>query len=491
MEKTKTANLATEKELGDEKAAEPMDRLPQSSISGAPLDHRGYYAPNQLPPENTAIISEANVARHGQDLSDSPPQPSMQPIHRHTPAKDTRRQVTSPAPFPAQVYSNQQCHGAAYAASARGTATQNDQNKPTKHRTAALIQLPEHAYFMPHGPALNFTVVEILVILPNWFKNQFIAWRLINNGLNSAIHSQILQDHRIMDIAEDNLPRFRDGVSDQYRRTMRMMNPMWTRGNHRIPGDWDRGNLSVNQFYPDAAVSSGYNPPAPIPFKALMASLKKLPQGPDAGDLTRALGFATSKPKSSDFPGAKDWMFPDDIHIILNHIGYSTITNDHVDGAAFLRYHHIIRGAIPVVRKRRHDPIEAGSLIDPKRRHMSKSETPERHAHSPNELMPNQSLSLHGFVANPPVTSDSWTQNVGANNFQQSHDINAAHTEQHPDDTSYERWLMTTERESTSSQKFAFTLSEAMTPENENGLEADIDMTMKELEAVLAAHQHN
>jgi hypothetical protein len=253
--------------------------------------------------------------------------------------------------------------------------------QPTKFtsRKAYLLGFPEHAYILPAGPALNFTLADILVILPNWFKNQQMTARFINNGLVANVHVAMLQEHRTMNLSDAELTRLRDGCSDQYRRTMRQITFGWKKANHKAPVDWNRQNIAVNQFLPDAARNTGYTAPPSIPFKALMSGIKKLPQGPDAGDLTRALEFALQNQKPGHDGRMEEFVFPDDIHAILNHIGYTAITMDHFDVAAILRCDRKIKEAAANDRQRRRE-LEAAGLAAPlvKRSHRANPKTPER-----------------------------------------------------------------------------------------------------------------
>jgi hypothetical protein len=238
---------------------------------------------------------------------------------------------------------------------------------------------PNYPYVMPSGPALNFTMPDILVILPNWFSNQQIIDRFINNGLTPIIHVAIMQEHRTMDdMSVVDIERLREGCSDDYRRVMRTMDPGWKRVNHRAPLNWNNQNIAVNHFLPDVARNPGYTAPPPIPFKHMMIGIKKLPQGPDAGDLTRALEFALHNQKTDEKGAMVDFMFPDDIHAILNHIGRTILTNDHLDVPTRIRYDRKVKDAAAGVRKReREHESPAIQPRPPKRQQREYSQTPE------------------------------------------------------------------------------------------------------------------
>lgn len=286
----------------------------------------------------------------------------------------------------------------------------------TVMRAAYLQSLPEHAYVMPPGPALNFTLPDIFVLLPLWFKNTQIVVRALNNGVNSSVHFEILRQHRVLDIPESELARLKDAISDNYRRTMRRFNIKWTKVSHKAPENWNPNDLSVNYFVPDtpATGSSQPQPPVafnqPIPFKDLMGDVEKLPQGPDAGDLTRAVDFAMNNQKRIENGEVSEWMFPTDIHSILNHIGYTNITGDHLDGSVVARYLKTSKQSAYYDRKRRRD-LEAAGLPAPapKRRHVAKAKTsgpvaPQHEPH-PQQESPNVQ-TLRPLLPQLPVVPD-------------------------------------------------------------------------------------
>jgi hypothetical protein len=239
---------------------------------------------------------------------------------------------------------------------------------------------PSYAYIMPTGPALNFTMVDIIVILPNWFSNQQIMDRFMNNGLTPVVHVAILQEHRAMDnMSSDEIAKLREGCSDEYRRVMRTMNPSWKRVSHTVPASWDSQNIAVNHFLPDVARSPRYSAPKPISFKDLMVGIKKLPEGEDAGDLTRALNFALRNQKTDTDGLEVDYMFPDDIHAIINHIGPTLLTDDHSDTVIRFRYDKKQKDAAAANRKRERET--ESSALQPrltKRQQRDDSQTPER-----------------------------------------------------------------------------------------------------------------
>jgi hypothetical protein len=263
---------------------------------------------------------------------------------------------------------------------ASAMATQQSTNRRTRSKKVYLNGFPSYAYIMPSGPALNFTMVDIIVILPNWFSNQQIMDRFMNNGLTPIVHVAILQEHHAMDsMSLDAIAKLREGCSDEYRRVMRTMNSSWKRAAHTVPATWDKQNISINHFLPDVARHLNYIAPKAIPFKDLIVGIKKLPEGEDAGDLTRALEFALHNQKIDANGSMVDYMFPDDIHAILKHIGPTILTNDHYDMVTRFRYDKKQKDAAAANRKRERG-TESPALQPrlPKRQQREYSETPER-----------------------------------------------------------------------------------------------------------------
>jgi hypothetical protein len=346
----------------------------------------------------------------------SPAQFSMQPMPPHTPGQGTQAPNAFPPPFTTNGSQRQQDPPATSAVprkARKAAPAPDDPNKST--RLSVLTQFPEHAYVLPSGPHLSFTMADILVILPNWYKNTRIMARFMNNGFNSMIHAEILQEHRTLNTPEEGLGRFRDALSAQYRRTMRMIDPMWKKANHKEPNNWDKTNLGVNNFSPDDAANPNFRAPAPIPFTALMAGITKLPQGYDAGDLTRALDFAVSHPK----PEGSPWMFPTDIHTILGYIGYTRITNYHID-SAFDRYQKTSKTAAADRKRPLEQPAEPS--VAPKRQQLDKADTP---AHAPvqNDACPDDAsydawfadvldAYLHPHTLQGPRIFPVWTEGM-------------------------------------------------------------------------------
>lgn len=207
-----------------------------------------------------------------------------------------------------------------------------------EHPNANLIflrALPGHCYTLPAVP-LNFTIVDIIVLLPNWFKNTSICARFINNELTAAIHVMILEEHRQLNLADVKAEeKAKKTTADEYRRVMRKITPSWTKVKHVAPNAWDCNWIAMGGFVLDDARLKSYRRPASIPFRDLAIGVKKLPEGTYAGDLTRALNYALEYPQ-------QEYLFPEDLPTILDHIGRTKITVAHTD-VRIVRYYADIK----------------------------------------------------------------------------------------------------------------------------------------------------
>lgn len=209
-------------------------------------------------------------------------------------------------------------------------------------RTGFIDILPPYAYRMPNGPRpLHFTIAEILVILPKWFQQSAMIKRFMYNGLNSLVHIAIMREYRLdaQALTDDQVRKATAGLTDLYRKAMRRyVEKGWTQKTQSIPHNWDGADADVSQFVPDEYYENSHERTPPIPFKALQSGLSKLPQLSDAGDLTRALVFASKHQKRVP-SGQAEFMFPDDIHMILGMIGYTDIAEHQTDSNVIDRYH--------------------------------------------------------------------------------------------------------------------------------------------------------
>lgn len=206
---------------------------------------------------------------------------------------------------------------------ARTTVTGGPALPNPTHYMNFLSDLPAHCYELPKE-VLNFTIVEILVLLPNWFKNKALCARFVNNNLTGHIHFMILEEHRELQLgSEYERERARKWITDEYRKAMRKIVPDWIKAKHVVPAGWDSTAIGMDGFYPDDVDSRDYRRVPSILFKDLAIGVKKMPEGPAAGDLTRALLFALEN--------KQDYSFPEDLPTILDYIGRTHITTAHTD----------------------------------------------------------------------------------------------------------------------------------------------------------------
>lgn len=223
-----------------------------------------------------------------------------------------------------------------------------------KPRAQFLLDIPAYEYKLPKEMPINATIVDLIAVVPQWFRNPGITWRFMNNGINAAVHFAILEQHRHLGLTNaEEAERARDHISDTYRKTMRKMENFsgWTKAGHNIPDNWNKLNISVSGYLPESAKKIGYVTPASIPFIVLAVGLKKLPQGYDAGDLSRALQFAMQNQKLGEHGRPTEFMFPDDIQPILDHIGHTQNTDNHVDDTVVRHYYQVLRDADGTRRK--------------------------------------------------------------------------------------------------------------------------------------------
>ncbi|KAF2122154.1 hypothetical protein BDV96DRAFT_640216 [Lophiotrema nucula] len=237
------------------------------------------------------------------------------------------------------------------------TVLQNDKryyNFPKSSYISVLKMVPMYDYMIPEGPGkeiVNFTAVEIIAILPHWYQNQWVANRLVSNGIKGGTHQKILRTFRT-EAREESTPQamkdyYIDGIRRCYLGAMRgfgFNRPQhlsdWKLTSHRPPQNWKPFDISVNEFCPDRVRRDGPNAPGPqsVPFRKLLEGVDHLPQGPDAADLTRALNFVLENPMKIQNGCASPWMFPDDLHVILNTVGRTEVTQAHSDGEVVKRY---------------------------------------------------------------------------------------------------------------------------------------------------------
>lgn len=212
-------------------------------------------------------------------------------------------------------------------------------------RTGFMLNVPYNEFKFLEGGAINATLVDIIVLLPQWFRNPRLLPRFMNSGLTAAHHYAILEKHRDLDVhTEEDAERAHEHLSTAYRTNMRKTTASWTRRSHELPEDRDGSDMDISNYQPEPARNPRYKEPGSIKFTDLAIGVKQLPQGDDAGDLTRALDFAMKNMKTVD--GRKShYVFPDDIHIILDQIGRILYTEANFDYAVIIRHEDALNAA--------------------------------------------------------------------------------------------------------------------------------------------------
>lgn len=120
------------------------------------------------------------------------------------------------------------------------TTTTGDRALISSHTLNTFLRdLPAHCWVLPNVQ-LNFTIVEILALLPNWFKDKLLCARFMNNKLTAQVHFMILEEHRNLQFeTEFERDRARKSLTDEYRKTMRTIWIGWTKAKQFASFDWD------------------------------------------------------------------------------------------------------------------------------------------------------------------------------------------------------------------------------------------------------------
>jgi hypothetical protein len=203
---------------------------------------------------------------------------------------------------------------------------------------------------------VNFTMAEIIGILPKWHRDFMVCNRFVNNGITHEAHRAIVREFRAHEPTDETPTTNTIGAS--YRNTMRPLGwkdqrsaaiaaniappKLWTLRKHVMPSPdvWDDQQMSVNHLIPNRVLmSNGIPAPRSVPFSHLERGLSRLPSGFDEGDLTRAIRFA----KTHDVVRvgnavAEEFLFPDDLELILSYTGRTIITRAHTDKEVIRRY---------------------------------------------------------------------------------------------------------------------------------------------------------
>ncbi|PSN70875.1 hypothetical protein BS50DRAFT_584451 [Corynespora cassiicola Philippines] len=213
-----------------------------------------------------------------------------------------------------------------------------------------LNNIPKYDYMYSGTENISFTMVEIIVFLPNLFHDASITERLLNNGLQTTVHSYILKNFRW------NTERITQGLSTSTikknnSKAMKGRYGDWSVSSHVKPHDWDWMNISMNGFVPNWVLkgeTQEYG--SSIPFQTLIRGVKKLPEGYDSADLTRALRYTLENPRWDMNGQLVEYLFPDDLQNILNITGRTEVTMAHTDGQIIMRYREKMRHEIALAR---------------------------------------------------------------------------------------------------------------------------------------------
>ncbi|KAF2635506.1 hypothetical protein P280DRAFT_484559 [Massarina eburnea CBS 473.64] len=215
--------------------------------------------------------------------------------------------------------------------------------------TATNVPVPTSYNWTYNDPiAVNFTAVEIITFLPDLYHNFWMANRFINNHISNPVHIEIHAEHR-----HDSHSMTLKKVGSRYLTAMRGRNwkqvkkqdaesgrttELWDRKTHLTPIGWNPANIAMNGFMVDLDAENMN--PASVPFISLLHNVKKIPQGFDAADLTRAIDYVAFYTSQEACSGkqAQTLMFPDHLKDVLDTIGRTQISPEHLDLSVAMRY---------------------------------------------------------------------------------------------------------------------------------------------------------
>ncbi|KAF1998975.1 hypothetical protein P154DRAFT_577367 [Amniculicola lignicola CBS 123094] len=206
---------------------------------------------------------------------------------------------------------------------------------------------------LPNGASYNFTAAEIIAYLPKLARNPEVARRLQFNGINHHIHQRMFVEFRNGIIptdntytqeqrqqAEDRCPNFT--VRRQYESAMRKITTPdpgqkpWTNVTTEAfrPGTWDQDHgddISMDDYIAGRRANRGDRTSKAVPMVDLVMGVANRPTGYDTADLSRAIDFALAHPD-------RNYLFPDDLPVILHTIGQNAVTAEQTDRAVFGRH---------------------------------------------------------------------------------------------------------------------------------------------------------
>lgn len=179
----------------------------------------------------------------------------------------------------------------------------------------------------------NLTAYELVAFLPNSLRSAQVVHRFASNGVTcSAIWAMV-------NTARDLLKEWRiDLCGTAFMKTMEDAGlEGWALAIHdqwksRLDIPWDQRDINVGGFLTFAEMHGKDRSKEVMPFKDLALSVRTIPQGNDALDLTRMVLHCVNNP-------GEGWMYPRDFDKLLTHLGGPRpISEAHLDGASFARW---------------------------------------------------------------------------------------------------------------------------------------------------------
>jgi hypothetical protein len=159
------------------------------------------------------------------------------------------------------------------------TTITGDANIPHPNANKIFLRnLPGHCYTLPNV-LLKFTLVEIIVLLPNWFKNKNIALRFMSNRLTANVHFVIFEEHHQCHFMDDyEREKAKKTITDEYLKAMRShsQNRGWTKAKNTKPLGWDPKLIAMDGFVLDNTQLPQYNRLPSVPLRDLMRSFQKV-----------------------------------------------------------------------------------------------------------------------------------------------------------------------------------------------------------------------
>jgi hypothetical protein len=192
----------------------------------------------------------------------------------------------------------------------------------------------------PHG---NLTLSEVFAFIPHAIKSFDIMDRFLYNGALSGTFADLINEYRDMPhgpITNNTVYRMMKAPMNHRAKTEPTYKD-WTVAKHAAiprPAGFDSTSISVagcrTPFnFNSRERAAADNKPAPsIPFRDMANSVKVMPSGYDALDLTRCVQCCVDNGDSS-------WVYPQDFQRLIAHLGgAATVHRQHRDDAAISRH---------------------------------------------------------------------------------------------------------------------------------------------------------